>query len=35
MLTIWNPLEDVLAVLNKHCEGQFCTIHYLTSNGFM
>lgn len=35
MLTIWNPSEEISEILNKYCEGQFCTIHYLTTNGFM
>lgn len=35
ILTIWNPSEDVSIILNKSCEGQCCTFHHLTANGFM
>ncbi|XP_050066992.1 breast cancer type 2 susceptibility protein-like isoform X19 [Aphis gossypii] len=35
LLTIWNPSEDVTDILNKSTEGQCCTFHHITANGFM
>ncbi|KAF0756440.1 breast cancer type 2 susceptibility protein isoform X2, partial [Aphis craccivora] len=35
LLTIWNPSEDVIDILNKSTEGQCCTFHHITTNGFM
>ncbi|CAH1710534.1 unnamed protein product [Aphis gossypii] len=35
LLTIWNPSEDVTDILNKSTEGQCCTFHHITTNGFM
>ncbi|XP_008186509.2 breast cancer type 2 susceptibility protein-like [Acyrthosiphon pisum] len=35
LLTIWNPSEDVTEILNKSTEGQCCTLHHITTNGFM
>ncbi|XP_060865003.1 breast cancer type 2 susceptibility protein-like isoform X2 [Metopolophium dirhodum] len=35
LLTIWNPSQDVTEILNKSTEGQCCTLHHITTNGFM
>jgi len=35
LLVIWNPSEDVTEILNKSTEGQCCTFHHITTNGFM
>uniref|UniRef100_A0A2S2NE36 Breast cancer type 2 susceptibility n=2 Tax=Schizaphis graminum TaxID=13262 RepID=A0A2S2NE36_SCHGA len=35
LLTIWNPSEDVADILNKSTEGQCCTFHHISTNGFM
>ncbi|XP_015365877.1 PREDICTED: breast cancer type 2 susceptibility protein-like [Diuraphis noxia] len=35
LLVIWNPSEDVTEILNKSTEGQCCTFHNISTNGFM
>ncbi|XP_026814002.1 breast cancer type 2 susceptibility protein-like isoform X2 [Rhopalosiphum maidis] len=35
LLTIWSPSEDVTDILNKSTEGQCCTFHHISTNGFI
>jgi len=35
VLTIWNPSEDVLNILNQSSEGQCCIFHHINVTGLM